>query len=104
MIVLTDHVVGISLFESEGDAILVVDPNTVRAHTVAHERLKPVPRWRTEIGERVGGVQHIELPLDDRPDVSRKPPCDATIPPVEHVFGSRITERSNHAWNLHGYR
>ena len=52
----------------ETDAILLVDPDAVLTFAVAMERLQTIPRWYTQIVQRLGRVKLIEFPNGDAPE------------------------------------
>ena len=82
---------------SEHDAPLIVHPDAVLSCQLAPQRLQAVGRWRTQITERVGVMEHIELPPDDGGDL---PPSFAPWPPsVEEEVGHGTTAEGP---NRHG--
>ena len=51
---------------SEDDPPLVVHADAVPTLQVTAERLESVPRWREQIRQRAGVVEHVELSLHRR--------------------------------------
>ena len=60
--------------EPEHDSILVVDANGVEARQVTHEHMQPIPRWHLQIVEPCNRVDLVQLPPNDRPQVSGDAP------------------------------
>jgi hypothetical protein len=57
------HIVGVSVVPDEADAVLIVDPNTVLAMSIARERLESVARERRQISKFASGMELLELSL-----------------------------------------
>jgi hypothetical protein len=102
VVVLAEDLVGDAILRSEGDAILVVDPDAVPTRASTFERFETIAWGHPKISECGGGIQHVELPSDDRPDGSWELPRRATLPSMKQILTRRVPERVNHARMLHG--
>jgi hypothetical protein len=92
MIVFTSRITDVPIFEAESDAILVVHPNAVETSPVASEHFKAISWGRTEIGDGVRCVNHIQLPTDNRPDRSWEFSRRSGVAPVEYIFSGDSPE------------
>ena len=55
---------------SEGDAVLLVHANAVLALPVSSQGLETVAGHRGQVLKPLGAVEHRQLPMHDRPDVT----------------------------------
>lgn len=68
----------------EADPILIVDPNTVLAPTIAPETLELVAGWHRQRLERDGGIQLVELPPSHAPErIGAPPPRSPGVDAIE---------------------
>ena len=70
VVVANVHVAWTPSCPPEDDSPLIVDPDAVESPKIALERLQPIPRRRRKVLERVGVVQHVQLPCGDPPHCS----------------------------------
>src|SRR5262245_21283643 len=74
VIVFDADFMSMSLFPSECDAILVVNPNAVSSRLIALQRFESITGRNREIFESCRDVKRFELPLRDAPDLAGNPP------------------------------
>src|ERR1039458_3667762 len=55
------HAVSVPLVPLEADAVLVVDANAVLPFATSFEPLQPVARRQSQVAQRSGRVQHLQL-------------------------------------------
>lgn len=103
MVVLADHIVRVSALEAERNSVLVVDPDAITSRLFSSQCFKPVAWRRPEITQDVRRVQHVELPLDHRPQAPRQPSRMATVAAVEEILRRRVAKRLNHLLSLRDY-
>ena len=78
---------------TEADTIPVVDPDAVLPLPVGDERFEPVSGWHSQVLKSLGGIEMLELPPGDSPQLpGTRFPCGFRVPPVKHVFGSSVGE------------
>jgi hypothetical protein len=66
--------VGLTFRPAEDDAPPIFHPYAVKSPKSPTECLEPIARWRTEVAKHIGGVDHVEFPHCDRPDIARERP------------------------------
>jgi len=81
----------------EADAILVIDPYAMLARSAASQTLEPVSRWYAEFVQVDDGIELVQLPQCSPLQLLRQD-CSGVLrsSPVEYIFGTTITERSDH--------
>jgi hypothetical protein len=84
--------VRIAITPYKTDPPLVVDPYAVLALTIAGEFLEPLSWWNPKIPQRLGIVQHRELPTRDILDA----PKPRTALAIKQRFGVFAPERPYH--------
>jgi hypothetical protein len=57
---------GITVFPSETDPPLIVDPDAVLTLPISGELLEAIPGWNSQVAQRIGRVKYEEL-LQRRP-------------------------------------
>ena len=63
MIIHDFYFVGIAVTPNKADAPLLVDTNTVLAHSIRFERFQIIPGRRTQIAQLIGDVELAQLSL-----------------------------------------
>jgi len=86
----------VTAFETEHDSILIVHADGVRASQLTSERVQPVPGWHLQIVKLGHGVDLIEFPTHDWPELTRNPPRSFAVDAVPDVLGGVIRQRPDH--------
>jgi hypothetical protein len=86
-----------SVLPSKRDAILLVHANTVTAGLTALQQLKTVAGRNDEIIEANGGVDQLQFPLDDSPQLTWDSPSGTSISFAEQIRRGLVSKRVNHA-------
>ena len=94
------RIVGVSVDEAKTEPPLVVDPDAVRARTVATEGFKPIPGRRTQKIKRRGGIQLGELAPSDSFKAGKTPHSIAIGKPLRIL----AAKASNHDTRYIAYR
>src|ERR1700738_1717410 len=97
VIVFDADFVGMSVLPSKRDAILLVHANTVTAGLIALQQLKTVAGRNDEIIEANGGVDQLQFPLDDSPQLTWDSPSGTSISFAEQIRRGLVSKRVNHA-------
>jgi hypothetical protein len=87
------HVVGITVVPDEADAVLIVDPNTVLATSVARERLEPITGERRQVAKFASRVELLQFSLGD-PSHFLEAPAE---PAGKERLDFGVFERPNHS-------
>ena len=96
MVVGALHVERVPACEAEHNPILIVHSHGVQSSEVASERVQPVPGWYLQIVKHHHGVDLIEFPTHDRPELTRNPPSRFAVDAVPDVPRAVIRQRSDH--------
>jgi hypothetical protein len=86
-----------SVLPSKRDAILLVHANTVTAALITLQQLKTVAGRNDEIIEANGGVDQLQFPLDDSPQLTWDSPSGTSISFAEQIRRGLVSKRVNHA-------
>jgi hypothetical protein len=89
-----------SVLPSKRDAILLIHANTVTAGLIALQQLKTVAGRNDEIIEANGGVDQLQFPLDDSPQLPWNSPSGTSISFAEQIRRGLVSKRVNHAWYI----
>ncbi len=95
------NLVGVARVEAEGDPILPVHADAVAAPLVALEGFQAMDH---QLVESRRGVEIVQSPTDDRPEVPREPPSRGRIHALEYVLGRGIPKRPNHEYSVPRYQ
>jgi hypothetical protein len=91
------HILGSALGPPKADAILVVNPDAVLPSSVTPQLLQSIGRRCSEIFERMGLIQLVQLAPSDFPEACRaRAPRRFGVGGVEDVPGARGREASDH--------
>jgi hypothetical protein len=96
VIVFDADFVGMSLFPTESEAVLLVHADAVATSPTPLQTFEPVARWNREVLESSRHVQHLQLALNDRPNVARHGAGEPAVPFAEEVCGRLVGEAVNH--------
>jgi hypothetical protein len=83
MIVLDADFIRMAALPSKRDAVLVVHADAVPPGLVSLQGLQPIPGRHQQIIEPSGGVQQLQLPVGDAPQVARDAPGRPRVPVTE---------------------
>jgi hypothetical protein len=87
------HIEGITVFPSEADPPLVVDPDAVLSFPIAGKLLQTIPGRNSQVAQRISRVEHEELPQGRAVNTLRKAPRALAI---EDSLGLRVSKAPNH--------
>ena len=97
MVVGAAHLKRVGTFEPEHDSILVVDAHGVLALQIAGERVQSISRRHPQVVELRHGIDLIELPANNRPQILRDPAGRLRIDAVPDIPGRVVGQRPNHS-------
>ena len=90
------HVERVCAFEPEHDPVLIVHAHGVETSKVAAERVQPIPGRHLQILEPRHGVDLIQFPTHDRPELPRDAPSRLAVDAVPDVPRGVIRQRPDH--------
>ena len=93
-------IMGVSVGEAKTESPQVVDPDAVRARTVAPKGFKPIPGRHSQKIKRRGGIQLGELALSDSFEAGKTPHSIAIGKPLRIL----AAKASNHDGRYIAYR
>ena len=96
MVVGALHVERVPACEAEHNPILIIHSYRVRSSEVTSERVQPVPGRHLQIVELGHGVDLIEFPTHDRPELTRNPPSRFAVDAVPDIPRGVIRQRPDH--------
>jgi hypothetical protein len=96
VIVFDEDFVGMSLFPTESDAVLVVHADTVAASTAPLQAFEPIAGWNREVLQPRSDVEHLQLPSHDGSKHAWNVPGAPSVPFTEQVSGGLVGEALNH--------
>jgi hypothetical protein len=85
-----------SVLPAKGDAVLIVDPNTVPTGLIAFQPFQSIPGRDHQIVQASSGVNQFQFALNDTPEVFGNPPGRSGISLAEQGDGRVVGERLNH--------
>ncbi|MGB7157450.1 MAG: hypothetical protein WBD40_05255 [Tepidisphaeraceae bacterium] len=78
---------------SEAESKLLIDADAVLPRPVTLQGFQPIPRRSAQVIKGLGGVQLIEFPLRDHPEVPwAAPSCLFRIEVIVDVLGASVSE------------
>src|SRR5688572_10134931 len=104
VVVLAADVVRIVLLPSESNPVLLVHPNAVLALPVSNQGFETIAWHRDQVIELLGAIEHRQLPMHHRPDVSGHKPRGLAVSLFPKVRGCHVRERLDHRFTIYGYR
>lgn len=97
MIVYDIHIIGIALFPTEADAPTIIDPDAVVSLPISFQSLQAVRRRDTQVLQRLGSIEHSQLPQRNTMDV--RPESTHRLA-IEESLGLSRSKRSDHDFIL----
>src|SRR5438309_321424 len=103
MDVCTDDIGGVASVEAEHEPVLVVHADAPGTGAVALQLFQLVSR-ALQVIQCEGGIEHVELSLNDLPEPRVDLPGRLRGNAVVDVLGRAVAEGNNHAYMIHDYR
>ena len=96
VVVSAAHVECVRAVESEDDSILIVHANRVPASSIARERVQTIPRWHFEVFEPGHGVDLVQPPPNDWPQLTWDASGGLRVDAVPDVPRRVVGQCANH--------
>jgi hypothetical protein len=97
MVVYDIHVIGIALFPAKADAPTIIDPDAVLPLPISFQSLQAVRRRDTQVLQRLGSIEHSQLPQRNTMDV--RPESTHRLA-IEKSLSLSRSKRSDHGFIL----
>jgi hypothetical protein len=101
VIVFDADFVGIALLPVKCDPVLTVDANTVSLGQLPSQPLQSVAGRNQKIFELRRHIEHLQLPLHNRPQFVGHAAGGSRVPFTEQICGRLVGEGVNHDVGLH---
>ena len=96
MIVCNHDILRIALDPAKDNAILVIDPDPMKACPIPFQGFQSVSGWNPQVPKFRGGIEHVKLSRGNSPNRLRNSAGGLSFEPIVDIFSCLIGKVDNH--------